>query len=102
MLYEVITGAAELFDMNYMRGGDSISMDLDRLIGDAKKKVLALATNYRPKRPAENLPAPGRGIAGSIKSQLWNMKMGGFITEYRITSYNVCYTKLLRRTLTAC
>ena len=79
---KVSMGAAELFDMEYMRNGDSISMDLDRLIGDAKQKVLALATNYRPKRPAENVPAPGRGIAASIKSQLWNMMKGGFITEY--------------------
>ena len=32
--------------------------------------------------PVENIPAPGRGIAASIKSQLWNMQMGNFITEY--------------------
>ncbi len=79
---KVSMGAAELFGMDYMRHGDSISMDIDRLIGDAKQKVLALAVNYRPKRPVENLPAPGRGIAAAIKSQLWNMKMGNFITEY--------------------
>ncbi len=79
---KVSMGAAELFGMDYMRHGDSISMDIDRLIGDAKQKVLALAVNYRPKRPVENLSAPGRGIAAAIKSQLWNMKMGNFITEY--------------------
>ncbi len=79
---KVSMSAAELFDMDYMRRGDAISMDLDRLIGDAKQKVLALAANYRPGRPEENIPAPGRGIAATIKSQLWNMQMGGFITEY--------------------
>jgi len=79
---KVSMGAAELFGMDYMRHGDSITMDIDRLIGDAKQKVLALAVNYRPSRPVENLPAPGRGIAAAIKSQLWNMKMGNFITEY--------------------
>ncbi|MFW2365024.1 MAG: 3-hydroxyacyl-CoA dehydrogenase/enoyl-CoA hydratase family protein [Desulforhopalus sp.] len=78
----VSMGAAELSGMNYMRNGDSITMDRDRLIGDAKQKVLALATNYRPARLVENIPAPGRGIAASIKSRLWNMKMGNFITEY--------------------
>ncbi len=81
---KVSMGAAELFDMGYMRRGDSISMDIDQLIADAKQKVLALAVNYRPKRPLENIPAPGRGIAASIKSQLWNMKMGNFITEYEM------------------
>ena len=79
---KVSMGAAELSDMGYMRRGDSISMDIDQLIADAKQKVLALAVNYRPKRPLVNIPAPGRGIAASIKSQLWNMKMGNFISEY--------------------
>jgi 3-hydroxyacyl-CoA dehydrogenase len=79
---KVSMGAAELHGMNYMRHGDAISMDLDKLIGDAKQKVLALAVNYRPRRPVENIPAPGRGIAAAIKSQLWNMQMGNFITEY--------------------
>ncbi len=81
---KVSMGAAELFDMGYMREGDSISMDIDRLIADAKQKVLGLAVNYRPQRPAENVPAPGRSVAASIKSQLWNMKMGGFATEYEV------------------
>ncbi|MGB3209331.1 MAG: 3-hydroxyacyl-CoA dehydrogenase/enoyl-CoA hydratase family protein [Desulforhopalus sp.] len=79
---KVSMGAAELYGMDYMRNGDSTTMDIDRLIGDAKQKVLALAVNYRPKRRVENIPAPGRGIASAIKSQLWNMKMGNFITEY--------------------
>jgi len=79
---KVSMGAAELYDMSYMREGDSITMDIDKLIGDAKQKVLGLAVNYRPKVPRKDIAAPGRGIAASIKSQLWNMKMGNFITEY--------------------
>ncbi len=79
---KVSMGAAELPGLGYMRRGDGISMDVDRLIADAKQKVLALAANYRPSRPLANIPAPGRSVAGSIKSQLWNMKMGNFITEY--------------------
>ena len=81
---KVSMGAAELFNMGYLRRGDSITMDIDRLIADAKQKVLALAVNYRPRLPAVNIPAPGRGIAASIKSQLWNMMMGKFITEYEL------------------
>lgn len=78
----VSMGAAELRGLNYMRNGDSISMDIDRLIADAKSKVLALSGNYRPSRPEENLPAPGRSIAASIKTQLWNMQQGGYVTPY--------------------
>ncbi|WP_163338565.1 3-hydroxyacyl-CoA dehydrogenase/enoyl-CoA hydratase family protein [Desulfopila sp. IMCC35008] len=79
---KVSMGAAQLYDMSYMRNGDSITMDIDKLIGDAKQKVLALAVNYRPKLSRKDVPAPGRGIAASIKSQLWNMQQGNFISEY--------------------
>ncbi len=81
-LAKVSMGAAELFGMGYMRDGDSISMNIDRQIADAKQKVLGLAVNYRPQRPVEDLPAPGRSVAASIKSMLWNMQMGGFATPY--------------------
>ncbi len=79
---KVSMGAAEMRDMGYLKSGDAITMDIDRLIADAKQKVLGMANNYRPQKPVENIPAPGRSIAASITSQLWNMKMGGFVTEY--------------------
>lgn len=70
------------YDLGFMRTGDTVTMNVDNLIMDAKKRVLSLASNYRPKSPLMNVKAPGRSVAASIKSQLWNMKMGGFITEY--------------------
>ena len=79
---QVSMGAAELSDMGYLRQGDCITMNLDRLIGDAKQQVLALAVNYRPPKIRDDISAPGRGVAASIKTQLWNMRMGGHITEY--------------------
>ncbi|RQW78019.1 MAG: 3-hydroxyacyl-CoA dehydrogenase/enoyl-CoA hydratase family protein [Geobacter sp.] len=78
----VSTSAAELFGMEFMRRGDSITMDMDKRIYDAKQKAIALASNYRPGRSLIDLKAPGRSVAASIKSQLWNLRMGGFITEY--------------------
>lgn len=79
---KVSMGAAEAFELGYLREGDTLTMNIDRLIADAKQRVLALARNYRPRRPAENLKAPGRSVAASIRSQLWNLKMGGFATPY--------------------
>lgn len=79
---KVSYSADQAYDLGYMRDGDTVSMNLDNLIMDAKRRVLALASNYRPKSPRTDIKAPGRSIAASIKSQLWNMKMGGFITEY--------------------
>jgi 3-hydroxyacyl-CoA dehydrogenase len=81
----VSTSAAELYGMGLMREQDTITMDIDSLIADAKQKVIAMARNYRPGRPLEEIKAPGRSVAASIKSQLWNLKMGGFATEHEAT-----------------
>ena len=79
---KVSSCAAELFEMGLMRRGDAFTMDIDRRIHDAKLKALALAANYRPGRPLTGLKAPGRGIAASIKAQLWNLEQGGFISGH--------------------
>ena len=79
---KVSMSAAELGPMGFMRQGDAITMDIDKRIHDAKLKAISLAANYRPGQPLTGLKAPGRGVAASIKSQLWNMQQGGFISEY--------------------
>jgi 3-hydroxyacyl-CoA dehydrogenase len=79
---KVSTSAAELWPLGYLRHGDSVTLGADALVHDAKRKALALAANYRPARPAADLRAPGRSVAASLGTQLWNMRMGGFVTEY--------------------
>jgi 3-hydroxyacyl-CoA dehydrogenase len=79
---KVSSSAAELFGMGLMRQGDAITMDIDRRIHDAKLKAITLAANYRPGRPQTGLRAPGRGVAASIKAQLWNLEQGGFISAH--------------------
>jgi 3-hydroxyacyl-CoA dehydrogenase len=79
---KVSSSAAELFPLGLLRRGDAVTLGADRLLHDAKQKVLALAANYRPGQPATDLKAPGRSVAASLATQLWNMRMGGFITEY--------------------
>ncbi len=79
---KVSSSAAELMALGLMRQGDGITLDLDRRIHDAKLKVVALAANYRPGRPATGIKAPGRSVASSIKVQLWNLERGGFISSY--------------------
>ncbi|QWV95405.1 3-hydroxyacyl-CoA dehydrogenase/enoyl-CoA hydratase family protein [Geomonas oryzisoli] len=79
---KVSSSATELIAMGLMRPGDGITLALDRRIHDAKLKAISLAANYRPGRPETALKAPGRGIAASIKSQLWNLEQGGFISGY--------------------
>jgi 3-hydroxyacyl-CoA dehydrogenase len=79
---KISSSAAELYGMGYLRQGDAITMDIGQRIHDAKQKALALAVNYRPGRPLTGLKAPGRGVAASIKAQLWNLVQGGFISAH--------------------
>ncbi|MDH5561442.1 MAG: 3-hydroxyacyl-CoA dehydrogenase/enoyl-CoA hydratase family protein [Deltaproteobacteria bacterium] len=81
---KVSISADNLYELGYMDEKDSVTMNLDHLISDSKKKAIALATNYRPPNRHKEYKAPGRSIAGSIKSQLWNMGKGGFATEFEV------------------
>jgi 3-hydroxyacyl-CoA dehydrogenase len=79
---KVSSSAAELRPLGYLRDGDAITMGADRLVHDAKLKAIALAATFRPSRPATDVPAPGRSVAASLATRLWNLRMGGFVTEY--------------------
>jgi 3-hydroxyacyl-CoA dehydrogenase len=79
---KVSSSADELLPMGFLRPGDGVTLSPDRLVHDAKQRVVALAANHRPGEPATELRAPGRSVAASLRTQLWNMRMGGFITEY--------------------
>jgi 3-hydroxyacyl-CoA dehydrogenase len=81
-LAKISSSAAELYGMGYLRQGDGITMDIDQRIHDAKGRARALAANYRPGRPLTGLKAPGRSVAASLKSQLWNLEQGGYISAH--------------------
>lgn len=55
----VSKSAAEAKEQLFLRPGDRISMNRDRLLYDAKQRVLELAESYTPPQPANfNLPGP--------------------------------------------
>jgi len=81
-LARVSTCADELFAMGLLRSGDRVCMDLDSQLGTAKAFALALVPTHRPAKPVTAFPAPGRSVAASLKSQLWNLEQGGEITAY--------------------
>lgn len=77
----VSKSAEELFALGYLRTGDTVSMNRDYLLGDAKRQALALAATFRPQL-AKEWQAPGRSVAATIKNRLWNLQQGEFISEY--------------------
>jgi 3-hydroxyacyl-CoA dehydrogenase len=86
---KISTSADEARELGYLRHGDRITMNIDQQLHDAKLLAISLAQNYRPSHPREKIPAPGRSIAASIKSSIWNLKMGNFVTEYEMFMANL-------------
>jgi 3-hydroxyacyl-CoA dehydrogenase len=78
---KVSKSADELFSLGYLRLGDTVSLSRSYLLGDAKRLALTMAATFRPQVPGE-WRAPGRSVAATLKSRLWNLRMGNFISEY--------------------
>ncbi|TLM65485.1 MAG: 3-hydroxyacyl-CoA dehydrogenase, partial [Deltaproteobacteria bacterium] len=81
-LARVSTCADELYPMGLLREGDRVCLNLDSQLGAAKALALALVPTFRPGAPVAAAPAPGRSLAASLKSSLWNLEQGGQVTAY--------------------
>ena len=63
----VAKSAAEAFDFLFLRPGDGVTMNRDRLLADAKTRALELAGNYAPPESVEIvLPGPTGKVALSM------------------------------------
>lgn len=80
---KVATSAQEAQDWGFLRGVDSISMNGDRLIADAKQEVLNLdASGYVQPVRREDIFVMGEAGSSAMKIALHMMKQGGFISEH--------------------
>lgn len=58
-LAKMAKSAFEAKELGYLRAGDGITFNRDRLLGDAKARALELAQNYHPPKPGLlTLPGP--------------------------------------------
>ena len=79
---KVSTSAAEARANGFLRPKDRIVMNLDHLIGEAKKDVLRMVEDgYAPplKRPFRVLGQAGQGM---VAAQIADMASGHFVSEY--------------------
>jgi len=78
---KVATSAMEAMELGYIRKTDSISLNRDQQIWDAKEVVLGLSRFYKKPRPAM-IPVMGDNFKGMAESILYNMKHGNYISDY--------------------
>ncbi len=81
---KVATSAREAFDMSILRKGtDSISMNQERRVSDAKRKVLALAdAGYTQPFPRTDIKVQGRAGLGPLLIGIHGMWRGNYISDY--------------------
>ena len=80
---KVATSAQEAKAWGFLRDVDSISMNGDRLIADAKQEVLALdAAGFVAPVPREDVYVMGESGLAAMKLALHMMKQGGFISDH--------------------
>jgi 3-hydroxyacyl-CoA dehydrogenase len=82
-LAKVATSAEEARSLGFLGEDDTVSMNTDRLINDAKQEVLALAaTGYVAPRPRVDIQALGLSALATLKLGIHQMKRGGFISDH--------------------
>lgn len=81
---KVSTSAHEAFENFVLRPGfDSISINPDRRIADAKRKVLSLhELGYTQPAPRNDVKVQGRGGLGGLMSGIHAMWRGNYISDY--------------------
>ncbi|MFY9622534.1 MAG: 3-hydroxyacyl-CoA dehydrogenase NAD-binding domain-containing protein [Pyrinomonadaceae bacterium] len=82
-LAKVATAAEQARDFGFLREEDSISMNADRLIADAKQQVLALAAAgyVQPQQRTDILALGAPGLA-TLKLGVHLMKRAGYISDH--------------------
>ncbi|HYC29744.1 MAG TPA: enoyl-CoA hydratase/isomerase family protein, partial [Chitinophagaceae bacterium] len=81
---KVSTSAHEAFELSYLRKGvDSISINPDRRVTDAKRKVLMLhQQGYTQPIPRNDIKVQGRGGLGSLLAGIHGMWRSNYISDY--------------------
>lgn len=91
---KVSTSAHEAFENFVLRKGyDSVSMNVDRRVADAKRKALALwESGYTQPAPRNDIKVQGRGGLGGLISGIHGMWRGKYISDHdRLIAEKLAY-----------
>jgi 3-hydroxyacyl-CoA dehydrogenase len=81
-LAKVSTSAEDARDLRLLRREDGITMNPERLIGDAKAAALALAPSYAPGAPRQDIPVAGESGFAVLKTGIYLAREAGQISEH--------------------
>jgi 3-hydroxyacyl-CoA dehydrogenase len=78
------TSAAEARKLGFLTMGDRITMNRDRLLHDAKRRVLALVEDHVAVQPG-TLRVLGHEALGNLHYGVWAMREANYITDHEVT-----------------
>jgi 3-hydroxyacyl-CoA dehydrogenase len=78
----VSTSAKEARKIGYMGASDRITLDREKLFGDAKKAALELAKNYQPPKYRNDITLPGEGGKMALVNGIRQSHLKGDVTEF--------------------
>ena len=81
---KVSSSAEEARAFGFLNQSDHISMNADRLIGDAKHLALALSSDYAPGIPRTDIKVGGEGTFAMLKLGAWTMRQGAYISDHDV------------------
>jgi 3-hydroxyacyl-CoA dehydrogenase len=85
-LAKVSTSACEARDLRLLRASDSITMNRDRVLHDAKQRVMALAeSGYSPPLPVTDIAAPGESVLAALKLGIYMLRQGEYASDHDVT-----------------
>ena len=79
---KVSTSAEEARRLGFLRFGDGVSIDKQRVLADAKAAALELARTHQPRTPRTDVRVLGEPGLAALKMGVYLARKGGYITEY--------------------
>ena len=80
---KIATSAHEARALGFLNDSDRISMNRERVLSDAKARVLELVrAGYEPPVPRTDIPAPGENLLATLKMGVHMMRQGDYVTDY--------------------
>jgi 3-hydroxyacyl-CoA dehydrogenase len=82
---KVSTSANEARGLGFLSKADSISMNRERLLSDAKSVALEMSRlGYKAPVPRTDIPAPGENILATLKLGVHLMRQGEYISDHEL------------------
>jgi 3-hydroxyacyl-CoA dehydrogenase len=79
---KVSTSAVEARHFRFLRDGDGISMNPERLLEDAKRLALSLVPGHAPGAPRTDITVSGDEGYALMKMGVWMAREGGYISAH--------------------